>query len=230
MKLSTRAIIVLALLGTAALAHGAMRYHLNAPGPLEAVELEKPLDDFPYRLGPWVGVDREEPESVYGDQFLSRNYVNRDTRQVVAVWMAYSRHGEDRGHNPEVCMILAGKPEDRTVRQSVEVPGHAAPVQQYRYGWPGDRQWVFYWYYTLVPSPAGEMTVLQRLYQRLHYRPASITIEVFSPEQIGDDGQAGREFVRLLDEALQDHLGETAVRGSRRLPVELTYRPEEGER
>jgi hypothetical protein len=92
-------------------------------------------------------------------------------------------------------------------------------VQQFRFGIPGDRQWVFYWHYTLLPPKSDKLSDLQFLYQRLHKRPSSITLEVFAPENTTEDVENAREFVRLMDAAIQPHLGPTAVRGSERNPV-----------
>lgn len=195
--------------------------YVTAPGPLPEVPLTKALADLPLQLGEWEGLDREitDQKLLYADQHLQRVYVHPARRQMVSVWLVYSRTGEDRGHHPEVCMAVAGRPEDATGRAELPLPGHPAPVQQYRFGTQGNQQWVFYWHYTLLPAQAAQLSDLQRFYQRLHKRPASITLEVFAPESSDDDGQQAREFVALLDAAIQSHLGGTAVRGSRRTPV-----------
>lgn len=199
----------------------AFESHVTAPGPLPVLELAKPLSQLPLELGEWDGSDRPitDQKTLYADEHFQRLYVHRRTGQSLLVWMAYSRDGEDRGHHPEVCMAVAGRPEDPSARQTVACPGHAAPLQQFRFGVPGDQQWVYYWHYTLVPPQTSQTTDLQRFYQRLHRRPASVTLEVFAPESQPTDGQEAREFALLLDGAMQSHLGPTAVRGSKRLPV-----------
>jgi hypothetical protein len=135
--------------------------------------------------------------------------------------MVYSRSGVDRNHHPEVCMAVTGKPEDKTARQTCPVDGPGDPVQQYRFGRAGDRQWVFYWHYTIMPPPNESLTAVQRLYQRLRRRPSSVSIEVFAPENSAEDAESAREFVRLVDAAVRDVVGPTAVRSSQRLPVTL---------
>lgn len=199
----------------------AFESHVTAPGPLPVVELAKPLSELPMQIGDWEGSDRPitDEKTLYADQHFQRLYVNSHTNQQLLVWMVYSREGEDRGHHPEVCMAVAGRPEDTSERQEFACPGHAAPIQQFRFGVPGDRQWVYYWHYTLLPPKGAETTDLQRFYQRLHRRPASVTLEIFAPESKPTDGEHAREFAVLLDAAMQDHLGPTAVRGSKRLPV-----------
>jgi len=118
-------------------------------------------------------------------------------------------------------MAVAGRPEDPTERAELSVPGHDAPVQQYRFGTPGDRTWVFYWHYTLLPAKAAQLTDLQRFYQRLHRRPSSATLEVFARENNDDDVEYAREFVKLVDAAVQAEVGSTASRGSQRKPVSI---------
>jgi hypothetical protein len=195
--------------------------YVTAPGPLPEVPLTKALADLPLQLGEWEGTEREitDEKLLYADQHLQRTYGHPGRRQILSVWLVYSREGEDRGHHPEVCMAVAGKPEDVSGRAEIALPGHPAPVQQYLFGARGDQQWVYYWHYTLLPPKGEELSELQRFYQRLHRRPSSMTLEVFAPEMAEGDGDAAREFVALLDAAIQEHLGGTSVRGSRRTPV-----------
>lgn len=216
-----RAGVALALLLGGWVSLRAFESHVQAPGPLPDVALAKVLADLPLQLGDWQGADRpiDDPKTLYADEHLQRVYVHSQTRQAVLVWGAYSKLGVDRGHHPEVCMAVAGRAEDPTQRAAFAAPGHAAPIQQYRFGVPGDRQWVFYWHYTLMPPKGAKITELQRFYQRLHRRPSSVTLEVFAPEATAADGPQAKEFALLLDAALQAHLGPTAIRGSHRMPV-----------
>jgi hypothetical protein len=199
----------------------ALEQHVLSAGPLPEVSLAKPLAEFPLQLGEWQGTEQPitDPILLYADQHLKRYYVHPRRQQVVSIWMAYSREGTDRGHHPEVCMAVSGRPEDPTERAAIEVPGHAAPIQQYRFGTPGDRQWVYYWHYTLWPPKANKLSDVQLLYQRLHKLPSSVTLEVFAPENSPEDVAYAVEFVKLLDAAIQEHVGPTALRGSRRKQV-----------
>jgi hypothetical protein len=232
MKLAPRIAIAAVLLAAGLAGKIALSRHVEKAGELPRVPLLKPLEEFPLQLGEWQGQDQEIEENLqYGDDHLQRLYYHPGRQQYLSIWMAYSGVGLDRGHHPEVCMAVAGKPEDPSVRGTLDCPGHEAPVQQYRFGRTGERQWVFYWYYTLPPPPGGEVDDIQRLYQRMRQRPSSITVEVFAPEKSADDVNAAQEFVLLLDAALQEHLSPTAKRGSQRTPV--TYveaaAPPEGE-
>ncbi len=174
------------------------------------------------QLGDWHGQDREPDEdtTLYGDEYIQRDYTHATRGQTVALWTTYSHAGEDRGHHPEVCMVVAGKREDASVRQTCPVGDDQDAVQQYRFAGPlGDRQWVFYWHFTMPPHDPPGITDFQKLYQRLRRRPSSLTIEVFAPEKRADDAEYAREFVSLVDRALAEHVGSTAVRGNVRLPV-----------
>lgn len=197
--------------------------HVTAAGPLPELPLAQPLAMLPLTLGDWHGQDRpiDDPKLLIGDERLSRTYTHQARGQQVSLWIVYSKEGEDRGHHPEVCMAVAGRAEDTTERAELPVPGHPAPVQQYRFGAPGEQTWVFYWHYTLLPEKAAALSDLQRFYQRLHKRPSSATLEVFSPENTPEDVEYAREFVALVDAAVQSQVGPTAVRGSQRKPVTI---------
>lgn len=228
MRLVTRFVVLVVVLGGGLAAQAGLRRYLEAPGPLPVVPLQRPLSEFPLELGEWRGVDRAitDERLLYADEHLQRVYYN-PRQQAVRVWMVYSHESLDRRHHPEVCMAVAGQPEDRGAREPLALPGHAAPVQEFRYGRPGDYQLVYYWYYTLSPPPDESVSGLQRLYQHLRSRPGSVTIEVFAPEQSAADAEAARELVRLLDAAVQTHVGPTAVRGSHRVTVSVIQQPPE---
>ena len=125
-------------------------------------------------------------------------------------------------------MAVAGQPEDPRGREALAVDEHNAPIQRFRYGHPGRYQFVYYWYYTLPePSDPG-LSEIQRLYQQLRRRPASVTIQVFAPDRAVEDATVSREFVKLVDAALQPLLGPGAKRGSQRMPVMVIDGPEPG--
>ena len=222
MSLGIRTTLVSALLLSASALQWVLWNYLEAPGPLKPVELLKPLAEFPMNLDSWQGIEKEpdDDQKLYGDEYIQRYYFDAMREQSVALWLTYSRLGDDRNHHPEVCMVAAGKVEDRAVRQVCPVEGAGDPIEQYRYAGPsGDRQWVFYWHYTLPPPEQVQLRPLQKLYQRLRHRPSSITIEVFAPDNSPTDVDSARKFVQLVDAALRKHVGPTAIRGSNRLQV-----------
>jgi len=220
--------LTFALLTGGWLGQWSLERHVQAQGPSQVVPLARPLAALPFELGDWLGVDEEVENKLwlYGDEYVRRKYTHRTRHQDIFVWLVYSGEGEDRGHHPEICLRVAGIAEDPAQRTTLAVDGHAAPVQQYRFGVVGATQWVFYWYYTLPSERLAELTDLQRFYQRLHRRPSSTTLEVFAPERDPEDGNYAREFVKLLDAAIQSHVGPNAVRGSQRKPVAVIRGPE----
>lgn len=228
MVLITRFALAAVLLYGAAAGKWWLERRLEAAGPLPVVPLKKPLTELPMRLGDWQGVDQEvsDPSFLYADEHLQRTYYHTGSGQTLSLWLVYSARGADRGHHPEVCMNVAGKPEDTPARRTCSLEGPGAPAQQYRFGRPGDYQWVFYWHYTMLPPVGKDVDELQRLYQRLRDRPSSLTAEVFAPEVGAEDGEAAQEFVRLVDQALRDHVGAEAVRGSQRSPVVVVEAPQ----
>jgi hypothetical protein len=229
MGISARVLIAFVLIGGAAVGQWALLRHLEAAEALPAAELVKPLAELPLEIGPWRGGDTTiDPQALIGDEHLQRTYIHTQRHQALTLWVVYSRRGQDRAHHPEVCMAVAGQPEDTSVRQAFPVPGHAAPVQQYRFGSTGRSQWVFYWHYELPqPAPKG-LDPWQELYRRIRQRPSSVTLEVFAPAISSDDGEAAREFVKLIDAEIQKHVGPGARRGSRRVPVTVIPQGQQG--
>lgn len=226
MNLTARFLWLVVLLGSGLAAQVALSRHLEAVGSMAGLPLQQPLLAVPMTLGPWQGEDIaiENPEYLYADQHLQRVYRNAETGQAVRVWMAYSQSGTDRGHHPEVCMAVAGQPEDVSVRQQLAAAGHDQPIQQFKYGRSGEGQWIFYWYYTLLPAQDPAWDEIQRAYHKLRQRPASVTLEVFAGESNRGDTRAQavanvQAFVRMLDAATQPIVGPQATRGSDRLAV-----------
>lgn len=220
MSLSWRLWGTVVLLAVGLAAHSLLARHVLGGGGAQPGTLVRRLADLPLVLGEWQGADQPvEQRQQYADEHLHRTYVHASRGQSLVLWMAYSRTGADRGHHPEVCMAVAGQPEDTSVRRTLPLAGSGEPVQQYRFGLPGERQWVFYWHYTLPSEEPPHLDAIQRLRRRVVERPASITIEVFAPEHMPEDAEGAQEFVRLVDAALQAHLPAGARRGSTREPV-----------
>lgn len=223
MNFRNRVLLTLAVLALILCASWALENHVRGAADLNAVPLAAPLSELPLEVGPWRGVDRpiEDERLLYADAHVQRLYHDPQRNQALMLWIAYSSEGEDRGHHPEVCMAVAGQPEDPTGRAACRVPGHEAPVQQYRFGRPGRHQLVYYWHYTLHNPEMERLSPLQRIYSLSRYRPTSMTVEVFAPQVAEGDLEGAQEFVRRIDECLQKHVGPTAVRGSQRIPVTL---------
>ncbi|MBX3414552.1 MAG: exosortase-associated EpsI family protein [Pirellulales bacterium] len=218
MKFGLRLIAVAVVVGACLLAHLLLVQYLKAPGELQTVMPARPLAELPMEIGGWVGEDVEvtDENQKFGEDYIQRAY-RLGNIQGALVWIVYAADGEDRGHHPEICMAVAGRPENTSARTTLDVPGFPQPVQQYQFGTQQDSQWVFYWHYTLNPPPNEELDELQRTFQRMRKRPSSMTLEVFAPA--GADVETLQQFVIDLDAAVQEILPPHAERGSRRSPV-----------
>lgn len=223
---SFRVVLIGVLLGAGVVAQLMLGRHLAAVENIPATPLQKPLSDFPRQLGGWSGRDVpiDEQAAEVGDERLQRDYPLQESDRMARLWMVYSTVGADRSHHPEVCMAVAGQPEDRSARRAFRVGGEGEePIMQYRFGRTGRQQWVFYWYYTLPAEKPEQLAGLQKLYRQTHFRPSSVTVEVFVPSRSPDDDREPREFVRMVDRTIRRHLGPGAVRESRRIPVTVIH-------
>ena len=223
MKTSTRLTLSLAMLLIGCGARFWLTNHLSQAVEIEVGQLAAPIDQLPLQLGDWHGEDLpiDDPKLLYADEHLQRIYVHQETGQKLKLWMARSSQSEDRKHHPEVCMAVAGQPEVVSGRKNIELPGHERPVQQFQFGTQGRQMLVYYWHYTVRSEQVGQLDDVQRLYQKLHAKPASVTIEVFMPTvsaRAGDEATA-RQFVADLDRQLQSIIGPDAIRGCSRTPV-----------
>jgi hypothetical protein len=90
-----------------------------------SVSLPVPLSVFPSQIGNWAGTDltiptttREYMERNFADDFLSRRYINNQTKAWADVYIVYcaSRPGGILGHQPRVCYPGFGWIHDDTER------------------------------------------------------------------------------------------------------------------
>jgi hypothetical protein len=223
MSLRVRGWIAVAFLAGGLAGQEMLRAHLTeVPLPAPAA-LQLPLSELPLQIGPWRGEDLPLAEADrYADQHLNRRYRHLERNQTLTLWVVYARDAEDRNHHPEVCMAVAGRQEDRQVRQTFELDAAGAPIQQYRYRSLAGAKWVFYWHYTLPVRLDPQLAALQRIYQRARCRASSLTLEVFAPSRTPEELETVQQFVSALDAAIRRHVGSEAVRGSDRLPVLVT--------
>lgn len=212
-------LVALLFAGVGALSHNLMGHMLEAEQAV-STNFGKEVHQVPYVLGAWRGADFPCPEEwKYGDEYVYRVYQNRFTGHRLFMWIVFSKTGLDRNHHPEVCMAVSGKPEYLEMRRDFHIGGSESPIQQYMFGDQYDRQWVFYWYYTLPLHGLNELSQVQRLFVHLRHSPPSLSIQVFSPELTDDGGTRSREFVKLMDAALQRQVGSGVKRGSKRARI-----------
>lgn len=191
------------------------------------------LDTFPGRIGDWEGEDVpiDNPAYLYGDAHIMRRFRHRRSGRAVTLWIAHSKTGSDRWHNPEVCMRAIGMLEDESARSNIELGQRAdqkkePAVQHFRFYRPGQSlgQSVYYWHFTIPPREwdmdgKNGLRWWERAYWAARRKPESITLEVFADET----GAGGREdveaFVADVDFQLRRRIPLNAIRGMARAPV-----------
>lgn len=220
--ISPRLCILMAILGTAALAQIASWSHVRAGQADRTEPSRSPLAALPMEVGEWIGRDVPVDEQLdFADDALQRVYRHRETGQQVTLWIAYSATAADRGHHPEVCMAVLGKPENRALRGLLPVPGDEAPVQRLHFGQAGERTWAFYWHYALPRTDQQQRSVLQRFYRAARQLPPSVTLEVFAEDNAPAALHGVEQFVAAIDGAVRPWAGPHARRGNARLPVTI---------
>lgn len=219
MKLRNRVVVAASFIAAALVGNLLLMAHLGSTPPLAPSTLQVALDSFPRQVGDWKAEDLPmDQRLLFADQHVYRVYRNEALGRSVVLWLAFSHRGVDREHHPEICMEVHGKREDRSQRGLLAIDD-GAPVQKFKFVGGGTDQLVFYWHYTLPFQMAGSMSDLQELYHRLRNRPASLTIQVFSPATAATDNAPVEAFVRDVDAMIQQYVGANAVRGSDLMPV-----------
>ncbi len=199
----------------------------------EKVDAPVLLETFPVRIGEWEGKDVpiDNPAYLYGDVHLMREFRHRRTGRVVTLWIAHSKTGADRWHNPEVCMRAVGMLEDKSARSQLELGRRQGEkkepaVQHYRFYRPGHRlgQSVFYWHFTIPPEEwdiDGKQgrAWWERAYWAARRKPESVTLEVFANETGTGRKADVEEFVAAADFQLRRRIPLHAIRGMQRAPI-----------
>jgi hypothetical protein len=136
------------------------------------------------------------------------------------VWIWHFRNAEDRRHQPSICFGVSGWTEDAEKNDKVELsPPGTAPAKRFCFTRPGAKSFVYYWHYTFEPENNASLSPLQRLYEDQAVRRPSLTAQVFANPRNDEDLNRLADFVRAVDERLQQHVPPTARRGSDLLPV-----------
>lgn len=222
LPLATRLSIIVGIMLLAVGADTLLQESIADVGTSPAIHLVRPLSSFPETIGEWIGTDTpvERDYFLYGDDHLHRTYVNRQTRQVVTVWMVYTTDGRDRGHNPEVCMRSAGCQESLEKRTAVDLPGEGAPAERFYFRQQSGRagEWVTYWYHVFEPSTDDQIKTspIPKLVERFMRVRSGITVELFFAEQTEADVAAADELARGIESSLADLLPPVTRRDSRR--------------
>jgi hypothetical protein len=139
------------------------------------------------------------------------------------VYLIYSHRGEDRKHHPEYFLGDAqGLPEDVGWRRQVSLDTHdKRRVCRYRFRTgTGHYTIVYYWHYSLPPTPVPGQTPLQLLHWRVGHSVPSLTVLVctdLGPESLHP---VETDLLRAVDVALvARHLPEAAYLSCESVPI-----------
>jgi exosortase len=231
----------LLVLAVAAAAQWPLTAHLQAGDALLArlAYMKQPLrpingaTGFPVSLGAWIGGPEVPPdpatrpsENLYysnADDRLNRVYTleDDDGKGVTCqLWMIHYRNGQDRQHHPLICYTAEGWTEDESGREALAMT-EGEPIRRFCFTRDGATRYlsyVYYWHYTFEPPEGTPLSPWQRMHAEWAVRP-SLTLEVFTTARTPEQLARAAEFVRLVDERLQDHLPPGARRGSETLPM-----------
>lgn len=210
--------------------------HLRAAGDVSYPQLTGRLDSLPLAIAnpatgqpAWVGQDLTEHREAtraklpfHADDLLYRGY--QSAGGAALVYMVHSRIGEDRKHHPEICIRdVSGAPEDVGFRKQVPLAGEGT-AQRFRFQTgPGRVSVVYYWHYTVSPTPDAGRTALQNLHLRLGIVAPSVTVQVTVPT---DDAATLESVEKLLiptlDRAARERVLPPGSRAaSNRAPIAL---------
>ena len=158
--MSNRSITVRAWTVSAVLLAGAG--FLFAVGQAEPVPIRKPLEVFPYQLGPWRGENIELEERIIEaagvDDHLSRIYATEEG-WLAGLYIGYygSQRKGDLIHSPKNCLPGAGWEPIRSGRLSLTgLGGTPVTVNEYIIEKGLKRQLVLYWYHSRGRVVASE--------------------------------------------------------------------------
>ena len=116
------------------------------------IRLPLPLNMIPQQIGGWTGTDVPITETVQeaagNDDFLSRLYVDRQTKQSANIYLGYSARPRTMiGHRPDVCYRASGWiNEGREDKKFTSISGRQIPCLIHRFSRP--------------PPESGEVFVL----------------------------------------------------------------------
>jgi EpsI family protein len=150
------------------------------------------LADLPVRLGAWEqngsqSLGDDVQEYLQPDEYILRNYMNRDSGAVTNLFVAYFRssQGTHGPHSPRVCLPGAGWLVRWSATGSMAVPGRAesVPINEYVMEKSGNRIQVVYWYQSDRAVWADEFQAKLRLLPDLiRYQRSDISlVRLISP-------------------------------------------------
>ena len=169
------------------------------------------LDQFPYTIGSWEGVDVSISETVLkvaaNDDYLSRLYVDSVRRLQATVYVAYTTEPRRMlGHRPRICYVGSGWVHDSTKELAFELSdGLKIPCLVHRFHKGGlDYQDIVVLNYYIVN---GSVTSDHKKFSGLRWRRPRVSrgsIDYVAQVQISSVSEAALES--LAREFTQDIL------------------------
>ncbi len=192
---------------------------LNLRSSGEAIQLRKPLTEFPAVVGGWKGQEETilEPDilnMLKMTDYVMRRYVDANGRSVwlyIGFWQSQRRGAGDM-HSPKNCLPAGGWEPVEASQMSISIPGRAAPISVNRYLIQKDNQMqvTFYWFQTQGAVIAGELDAKIALVRNalLKNRTDGALVRLSSPVQGGVDETTQRlvAYVKALYPVLPNYL------------------------
>jgi len=229
-----------AVLAVGILAQFSLTAHLRSAGQASYPTLTGRFDSLPLVIADpatgqdaWVGQEMAEAREATrvklpfeANDLLVRGYQGAGGAGAL-VYMVHSRVGEDRKHHPEICIRdVSGAPEDVKFRREVRLDDDGT-AQRFRFQTgPSRVTVVYYWHYTVTPTPDPGRSALQNLHQQHGIVAPSVTIQV----TVGTDDPRTLESVEnvlipTLNRAARERVLPPGARaGSNRAPIALIRR------
>jgi len=172
-----------------------------------------PLQDFPYQIGPWEGVDVPISETVLkvaaNDDYVSRLYVDRNRNMKASLYVAYTAEPRRMlGHRPMVCYVASGWIHDGTQQDQIEtLAGQEIPFLVHQFHKPGlaYQDAVVVNYYVVN----GTLTADHKSFSGIRWRRPKITNGrpdyVAQIQTMSDSEQASRSLAIELSDYLLRH-------------------------
>ncbi len=169
-----------------------------------------PLEQFPYTLGSWEGIEYPISETVLkvaaNDDYLSRVYVDNIRQLQATLYVAYTAEPRRMlGHRPRVCYVGSGWIHDGTRTAEFEtVTGVKRPCQIHQFHKTGlNYQDIFVLNYYVVN---GVITIDESAFSGLRWRRPKISsgrIDYVAQVQISSISEVAvqtlaREFTREI--------------------------------
>ena len=223
-----RLVILLSLLVGGLVGEKAVAELLSHRRSTLALELRRPLAEFPYRIGAWVGADTEIDPRIIADikvdEYLKRTYAHPSGERLT-LWISYSRRSSDQYHYPTVCMRGTGWTEDQSRRARLTTSESTAggegittpePILRMFFERGQQRQMVHYWFYLIGEDPVDRW--MRRLSRGARAflrgrRNASVTVEIFDLAP-APNGTLRDDFARAVAASLEATMPEGTERAS----------------